>query len=282
MTTPRKAWFRVPSAILHEIPHEHRGTLVSLVALMNDRWARDGLTAEQATSIALGRGDLMNLTGHGRPGYCTAALCRALAHTSAEVYLHGTDPVPTRYLPGTDPVPGWYGPGTVTVKWAKVADYQGWHARERPDERPLLDAPAPAPAKEKSRTPKRDAPALSQQAVGGARMLAMHIRKTHPHARIPPDLKTWAAVIDRMLRIDQRSEKQVAAVIRYLFGENLKQEASFVVLSPKALRDKYDRIVTVMKKAGLLRPPPEKKLRVEDVPKAVLRVVDETLGKMRE
>ena len=139
MTTPRKAWFRVPDSILHETPHEHRGTVVSLVAVMNQRWARDGLTAEQASTISLGKTELTVITGRDRLAYSVPALRQSLASTEAALTQHGA---------------------SVTVEWPKVAEFQGWTARERTDERPLRDAPAPAPASKREGPPSGDPPTL--------------------------------------------------------------------------------------------------------------------------
>jgi hypothetical protein len=49
-----------------------------------------------------------------------------------------------------------------------------------------------------------------------------------------------------MLRLDRREPAEVERAVRWLFGPNLAADASFVVLSPAALRSKFDRIAVQM------------------------------------
>ena len=238
MTTPRKHWFRVPDAILHELPTpELRGMAVSLIALMNQRWARDGLGAEEASCISMGFYELSEVTGRTRFDAGLAAL-DALAKATGSlsftpenfrpcVYfitagqqvkigystnleqrlatIRRTEPdakvahsIETNCLretelgfhkefaelrirgewfrhdgklrvflacpacvPGVSPVLPGDTTGTyaerprIVVNWRKVAEYQGWFARERSDDRPLRDADAPAPAKKREGAPEQ-------------------------------------------------------------------------------------------------------------------------------
>jgi hypothetical protein len=90
-------------------------------------------------------------------------------------------------------------------------------------------------------------------------LLRDEIRRTHPKAKVPTDgrLGPWTKVLDRMLRLDQREPAEVEASIRWLFGRNLQNEVSFVVLSPQALRSKHDRVLVQMGRLGRRRGAPE-------------------------
>jgi hypothetical protein len=57
---------------------------------------------------------------------------------------------------------------------------------------------------------------------------------------------TWAEAMALMLRVDGRSPARAAALIRWVFGDQSGAEKRFVVESPKALREKWDRIETAM------------------------------------
>lgn len=105
------------------------------------------------------------------------------------------------------------------------------------------------PAEEGSTCPTPEEP---DDAVRLAHLLRDEIQRTHPKAKVPTDgkLGVWTQVLERMLRIDHREPAEVEASIRWLFGVNLRNEVSFVVLSPKALREKHDRIVVQMGRRG--------------------------------
>jgi hypothetical protein len=60
---------------------------------------------------------------------------------------------------------------------------------------------------------------------------------------------TWARELDVMLRRDKRSAKRAAEVLRWVFGEQ-EGEYRFVVESPKALRQKFDKLERAMARAA--------------------------------
>lgn len=83
----------------------------------------------------------------------------------------------------------------------------------------------------------------------GCFWLAAHLRRSILAAfpdrpKVPAEteakLRPWAGEIERMIRIDGREPEKLKAAIDWALGPNLKREASFVVLSAKALRSKYD------------------------------------------
>ncbi len=66
MATPRKKWFRVADSLTQKpLSNDELATLIRLMGQLNQRWARDGLTADEACSILLRPGDLMACTGSG-------------------------------------------------------------------------------------------------------------------------------------------------------------------------------------------------------------------------
>jgi hypothetical protein len=90
--------------------------------------------------------------------------------------------------------------------------------------------------------------AATDDATRLAALLRAEILRTHPNARLPANgkLGPWERDVDRMIRLDKRQPDDVERTIRWVFGPNLTAEASFVVLSPRALRAKFDRIAVQM------------------------------------
>ena len=64
----RRSYIRVPSGIWQEdSTPEERGICVGLVAYMVERWARDGLTAEEACTVVLRPGVLAEIQAGNDP-----------------------------------------------------------------------------------------------------------------------------------------------------------------------------------------------------------------------
>lgn len=72
------------------------------------------------------------------------------------------------------------------------------------------------------------------------------VLNAHPNNRLPKDLTAWMNEYERVIRIDGRTPKAVTLQLDWLFGENARNEISFVVQSPKAHRAKFDRIELAM------------------------------------
>lgn len=93
---------------------------------------------------------------------------------------------------------------------------------------------------------------LCSSSKEAAQLLKDLLLREQPNAKTPKDLitgkRSWAAEIDRMIRIDKRDPPQILKMIRWLYNENLQNEVQFVVKSAQSLRKKYDRIETQMKK----------------------------------
>jgi len=90
--------------------------------------------------------------------------------------------------------------------------------------------------------PLSDLPEGMIDATRLADLLRSEILRTTPKTKVPSDLARWARELERMVRIDGRSPEEIETTIRWLFGLNLEDEVSFVVLSAEALRRKFDRV----------------------------------------
>ncbi len=77
-------------------------------------------------------------------------------------------------------------------------------------------------------------------------LLLSLILKNSPNFKKPNDIQKWAKVIDLTHRIDDRSFMDLEETINWLFKENVNGDFPFVVQSPGALRDKFDRIQVAM------------------------------------
>lgn len=79
MATPRKRWVRIDDQILRDPwPRDVKLTGVLLRAWLNQRWARDGLTPEEACDATLSRAALAEITGRSQLAPARRAL-RALS-----------------------------------------------------------------------------------------------------------------------------------------------------------------------------------------------------------
>ena len=128
MATPRKGWFRVQNSILNECwPHEVKATAVCLMAYLNTRWARGGLTADEGCEAVIPPAALMQITG-------TSRLDRARLALS---YLEASVNLTVSYLGAN-----------TSLRWPKLAETQRWRTLELPRDFPPIapSAPAPAPA----------------------------------------------------------------------------------------------------------------------------------------
>lgn len=111
MTTPRKHWFKVADRLTVEpMSNDHLATLVRLMGAMNQRWARDGLTAEESRTIALRAGDLMEVTGKGTLRSARHTLQGAAEHVSMSITTQGS---------------------ITSINWPKWSEFQGLDSREQ-------------------------------------------------------------------------------------------------------------------------------------------------------
>jgi hypothetical protein len=82
----------------------------------------------------------------------------------------------------------------------------------------------------------------SDTAVRLASILRSSVLGLHPNNKVPENLNPWARVLDLMMRIDKRNPSEIEATLAWLFGPNQLNSCVFVVLAPKTLREKWDRI----------------------------------------
>jgi len=101
---------------------------------MNDRWARDGLSAEDACWAELDRGTAYAITGRYHLKSQRDQLETLAKHASISVGSRA---------------------GFITIHWPKLAEFQGWHTRDRGEQ-----MPSPKTRRDETRKPlKKEAPA---------------------------------------------------------------------------------------------------------------------------
>lgn len=105
MATPRKRWFKVADKLgADATPNDVLAFFLRLSAHLNTRWARDGLSAEEACRCMLSPGQLAHIAGSR-----TRVRCESTASAFA-----------TRFEATVTKLDGFY-----TVHWPKFADFQG-------------------------------------------------------------------------------------------------------------------------------------------------------------
>ncbi len=86
--------------------------------------------------------------------------------------------------------------------------------------------------------------------------LALKLKKmmlqNNPNAKIPNDLQKWAYEFDLMLRVDNRDPKEVFEIIEFSQGDSFWRAN---ILSPGALRKKYDQLYLKSNKTGFKAEP---------------------------
>jgi len=127
LATPRKHWVKIASSLLREPwPDREKLTLVLLSCYLNDRWARDGLSPEQACEATLTRGDLAAITRANR-----IDIGRKRLESLRDFCSISLQPL-----------------GDLTkISWPKFAEFQQLGARSRGNKRAYADADADADAK---------------------------------------------------------------------------------------------------------------------------------------
>lgn len=132
MATPRKHWFKVADSVADEDwSNDVLATLIRLQARMNTRWARNGLSPEDAATITLTAGDVMTVTRRSRFAR-GAALVRECTH-AVTMTVH-------------------VGATSVTVHWPKWPEFQGLPDRRMPESSPRV-----ALSETQTQTPPQDA-----------------------------------------------------------------------------------------------------------------------------
>lgn len=132
----RRAYIRVPDRILREQWDDATlADIIRLQAFLNTRWARDGLTAEEAGRCELGPQEMMLVTRTTNVSRARGRLL-ALQQRTGGVTLAVREASQGRYK-------------TVIVEWPKFSIEQGYYDREEPnlgrDKSPPPPPPPPPP-----------------------------------------------------------------------------------------------------------------------------------------
>jgi hypothetical protein len=153
----------------------------------------------------------------------------------------------------------------------KFAEKQYYATRLRAEE-DVVSTPLRDPTNNKEQDTKNNLSEASPSAKVGASdgacealttELIESIRSHSPKAHIQSS--TWPKTIEQMIRLDNRSPAGMSILIEWLSTENQKREKPFVVMSAKALREKYDRIVIAYKKE---QEPINRQRRLENIQEA--------------
>lgn len=93
MATPRKRYFRVADSLAHEeLTNDELAFLIRLMSHLNTRWARDGLSADEAGEARLSVGAFMGLARVSRIDAALNTLGGLLEKVSLGVELEGMEP----------------------------------------------------------------------------------------------------------------------------------------------------------------------------------------------
>lgn len=258
MATPRKRWFKVAESLLDEPwTREQKMTLILLMGEMNRRWARNGLSAEDACRIVLSEAAVQEITGLKRIRSGYGALAELSRSVSLEVSLEN---------------------GFVSVHWPKFAEFQELGARSPGSERAVsglkmpspTPSPSPSPKKEKKEEspaaagapPSAGAPLFDEppvkakrpaterveppEAIEFADQFAAAVLGVHPSARPPSPSarREWIREARLMIERDQRPLAELQAVADWLFNSE-QSDAQFWrrnVLSVPKFREKYVKL----------------------------------------
>ena len=135
MPTARRRYFLVADSIGHETwDNDVLAMAVRLMSHLHERWARDGLSPEEATSCIIGRGDLLRITGAKRADYGKIALSKLAASVTLALSFDGD---------------------SASLQWPKFAEFQGLPTRNLPELRPKPTPPVPVPVPVPVRAAKR-------------------------------------------------------------------------------------------------------------------------------
>ncbi len=149
MATARRHWFRVADSVAREDwSNDVAATFLRLGGMLNTRWARDGLSSEEACRIVLRPVDLMACTGSQSLARARRIVNELAAHLSLVVREQGAN---------------------TSLEWPKWAEFQKLdspkNAERRPEAAPKMPPPppppqdAPAPARRNQEGEAHEAPA---------------------------------------------------------------------------------------------------------------------------
>lgn len=171
MATPRKHWFRVADSLTQEpLTNDELASLIRLMGELNQRWARDGLSPQEACAIVLRPGDLMSCTGSG-----SLARARRIVHALA-----------TRVSLIIDE----QGKNT-RITWPKWSEFQ--RLQSDPGENSGKKSPPPQDARRKT----QDAPAVRE-------------KRQRPSAAAAPSDAPWGPLLNTLSKLDGEPDEKSA------------------------------------------------------------------------
>lgn len=110
MGRARRSWFKVASSVYREPWDDSTlATFVRLSAYLNDRWARDGLSADEACRAILTRGDMHRITGRAQLRHSRSTMSALCVHVSCTMSARGEH---------------------TEIYWPKFAEFQGMRVHE--------------------------------------------------------------------------------------------------------------------------------------------------------
>lgn len=84
-----------------------------------------------------------------------------------------------------------------------------------------------------------------------AQKLKTLILSNNPKARVPDNLQKWAYEIDKMIRLDKRTPKEIESVIEFSQNDSFWMAN---ILSAAALRKQFDRLYLQSKRQRNMKP----------------------------
>ena len=163
MGTARRHYFLVADKVGHETwTNNQLAALVRLMSHMHERWARDGLRVEEASTCVLGPGDVIRITGLQRPADARASL-ESLAElvsmtvevVAAKLQRSGSEVAAVSYATRLrDRAKSTRSSrGFLRLRWPKFAEFQCLPSRHPPvaDPRPAPPVPVPVPVPERKK-----------------------------------------------------------------------------------------------------------------------------------
>jgi len=133
LATRRSRFMRISDLVLDESWDDATlATVIRLLAWMRQRWARERISSARACEALISSHDAMRITNVRRPHVALqrlASLPLVAGLSSASAHLEATQ-----------------SGSAVRLKWAKVAEYQGWDALDTDEERPANARTVPPPS----------------------------------------------------------------------------------------------------------------------------------------
>jgi len=134
----RRHYFRVADQIAHEPWSDHTlAMLVRLMAHMHERWARDGLTPEEACHCVLSKGNLARISGRHRGDIAEKSLRSLGDITSMSIQSRGE---------------------VLEIHWPKFAEFQGLIGQTGTNSVPNGVPPVPDPDPDPVKTHRGTSP----------------------------------------------------------------------------------------------------------------------------